>query len=222
MAAEGFVGLVEVGIQQLRDFLVSELATCWREPVSDLYSAVDGRNDSCQVGAFPGCSTSVVELVGVAAFGCNHPIDCHLLQLQLVLPWAFGDPSNAAVVLPSFHPFLLLDFLGPCSAAVPSVETASDWGSAGDSAAAWPADSSGPYEIPLAFALGLRSEAVALSAAVSWSLDAAVAAVVVAASAAVVVADLVGSEHPADQPFLAFVLVVAESAASWLLWASAF
>lgn len=217
MAAEGFAGLVEVGIQQLRDFLVSELATCWREPVSDLYSAVDGRNDSFQVAAFPGCSTSVVELVEVAAFGCNHPIDCRLLQLQLVLPWAFGDPSNAVVVLPSFHPFLLLDFPGPCSAAVPSVETASDSGSVGDSAAAWPADSSGPYEIPLAFALGLRSEAVALSAAVSWSLDAAVAAVVAAASAAVAVADLVGSELPADQPFLAFVLVVAESAASCLL-----
>lgn len=175
---------------------------------------MDGRNDSYQVAAFPGCSTSVVELVEVAAFGCNHPIDCHLLQLQ---HWAFGDPSNAAVVLPSFHPFLLLDFLGPCSAAVPSVETASDSGSVGDSAAAWPADSSGPYEIPLAFDPGLRSEAVALSAAVSWSLDAAVAAVVAAASAAVAVADLVGSELPADQPFLAFVLVVAESAASCLL-----
>lgn len=174
---------------------------------------MDGRNDSYRVGAFPGCSTSVVELVEVAAFGCNHPIDCHLLQLQLDLPWAFGDPSNAVVVLPSFHPFLLLDFLGPCSAAVPSVETASDSGSVGDSAAAWPVGSFGPYEIPLAFAPGLRSEAVALSAAVSWSLDAAVAAV----SAAVAVADLVGSELPADQPFLAFVLVVAESAASCLL-----
>lgn len=98
---------------------------------------------------------------------------------------------------------------------MPSAETSSDSGSVGDSVAAWPADSSGPYEIPLAFALGSRSEVVALSAVVSWSLDVAVAAVVVAASAAaaVVVADLAGSEHQADQPFLAFVLVVAESAA---------
>lgn len=202
--------LVEVGIL---DWSVDVPATCWTTLVLGLCSVEGGRIDSFPVVPCPGCSTLAVVLAGVAALCCIHPTDCHPLQLQLDLPWASSGSSSVAVVHPSFHPFLRLDFLGPCFAAVPSVARASDLGFVADNAAALSVGSFGPYEIPSAFGQGWRSVTVASSAEASSSLGAVVVATAeVAAAVAVVAADSLELEHPADRTCLAVVQLVAKFA----------